>query len=240
MPNGRTRRDYRRGRNRRPAANAPQTQQMRTLNDGIKTLTLLTMDRGLPSRPDVRPMPVSPRQTVFTFRRSVSRGTLYVNNIGGVGQAYAFQLDQVPAYTDFTSLFDQYRIVQVRVRFIPTGQQEIVPTETSYPEILSCIDYDDATVPGNADTLRQYSTCMICPVGTYFERVIRPRFATSAYSGVFGSFAIAPQTQWIDAASPSVQYYGLKTYVTPPTITTGNITLYNTECEYTIQCRNVI
>ena len=33
--------------------------------------------------------------------------------------AYDFKLSYLPAYTDFTNLFDQYRIVKVKIEFIP-------------------------------------------------------------------------------------------------------------------------
>lgn len=133
-------------------------------------------------------------------------------------------LDSLPDYTNFTALFDQYKINFVKVQFHPpyvtgSGAQPLAATATTafrpMIRLHSAVDLDDATPPTIVDTLRQYETYMVTdltapsmpPQG--YVRKFRPHAAIAMYSGAFTSYGNVVG-QWIDAASPGVQHYGLK------------------------------
>lgn len=218
----------------------PAQQAMRNLADRLRDLTVLTQDRGLPDKPDRRPMDIPRRPQIMTFTRSVTRGTVTATN-GETIAALNFTLSDLPSYTDFTSLFDQYRIAQVTVRFVPVTQPfGPATTATDLPALHTVIDLDDSTAPGSIDALRQYGTHQVTPNQSYFERVFTPRYTVAAYSGAFTSYSLAPAYSFIDSNSPTVQYYGLKWGTTPVTTVSGSFILYNIECTYIIQCKAFI
>jgi len=121
-------------------------------------------------------------------------------------------------FSEFTNLFDQYRIVQVTVTFVPTSQ-----VSTSSP-LVTFIDRDDASTLTAVTQCYEFPSCQISESGCLVERTFTPRPATAAYSGVFTSFTSASAKIWIDAASAGVLYYGLKWYNTAQT---GNNTSIN-------------
>lgn len=212
---------------------------MRALTSRIRDLSLVTADRGMPDRPDRRPIDLPRRAQVVTFTRTVDRGQITADSVGIYG-AFAFALADLPSYTDFTSLFDQYRIAQVTMRFIPVVAPFGPATSaTAYPSLHTVIDQDDNVTPGSLDVLRQYGTHQVTPNQVYFERCLTPRYALSAYSGIFGSFALAPVNSFIDSNSPNVQYYGVK-WGTSAITSTGTYVLYNVEATYVLQCRSII
>ncbi len=232
-------RNNRNQRNRRSRPSPLQSQQTALLN-AIKDLTVVTQDYSLPDHPDRRPMEISRRPKVMTFSRSVGKGTIIASQFEEV-KAYSFALSDLPSYTDFTSLFDQYRIAEIILEFIPVS----VPfgestSSTAYPSIHSVIDLDDDTLPASVDTLRQYATHQVVPNQKYFRRVLTPRFAVAAYSGAFTSYSQSQPFQWIDSASAGVLHYGVKTGTTPVTTASGQFVLYNVDATYIIQCRNSI
>lgn len=221
-------------RRQRPQSN------MRSLTAAIKDLALVTQTKGLPDHPDRRPMRLPRRPQTLTFTRQVHKGTVTAQN-GDTMVGISFSLSDLPSSSDFTSLFDQYRIAQVTLKFVPTAQNfGQSTTATDFPTVLTVIDLDDSVAAANPDGLRQYGTCLSVGNGTYFERVLTPRFAVAAYSGAFTSYAQSNPHQWIDCNSPGVIHYGVKWATTPITTTSGSYVLYNVEATYVIQCRSTI
>lgn len=212
---------------------------MKTQNRLIRDLTAVTSSRSLPATRDIQPMTRPSRPPIHTFEVTVDKGTVTVTN-GVTSGALVFALSDVPSPTDFTSLFDQYRIAQVRVEFLPlVSAFGPSTTATDLPYVLTAIDYDDGTAVSTA-ALQQYGTCMSTSIIEYHQRVLNPRAALAAYSGAFTSYAQSPPGQWMDSASPSIQYYGLKWATTPVTVVSGTYDVLSIVAHYTIQCRSNI
>jgi hypothetical protein len=168
--------------------------------------------REVPAVPDVDRLLLA-RHRVHTFHRSLSIGNIVGSTTGEVDSAIGVTLAGFPDYTDFTNLFDTYRIMQIIVEFNPLFLD--TTATTNYPPIATAIDYDD----GNSTTysqLEEYDSFQICQTGQYFQRVFTPRIALAAYSGSFASYAQPKAGTWIDVASPGVIHYGLK-YALPIT-----------------------
>ena len=141
-----------------------------------------------------------------------------------------FLMSQVQNFTEITTLFDQYRIAQVVVQFSPRTFNA-----NDLPPVFTVIDYDDSNTPSALGELREYATLLINPGGTYFERVLNPKFTTAAYSGTFTSYAVSGG--WVDSASPNVEWYGIK-YGIPAGATT-NSNYYQIDVSYILNLRNV-
>jgi hypothetical protein len=161
------------------------------------------MASSLPNVRDIQPTILKAKK-VYSFWRTFDAGTITASTTVDVFGAIPIYLNLFPTPADFTTLFDQYRILEVKVEFVPTSTAEAVPPLTTV------IDLDDYTAPTSGAQVMQYQTRQTAMPGGIHMRRFRPRVANAAYSGAFTSFASGPSTTWIDAASPSVQYYGLK------------------------------
>ncbi len=234
----RTSRAQQRSRRTRQASATGGHPLVKQLNDNFRELITVTRDQFMPSKRDRTPLPTPLRDTVYTFRRSCSLGNVSVG-VTGAGDGISFQLSDLPNATDFTSLFDQYRFLEVRFKFVPTSAPFGPSTSaTDFPKLMTVIDYDDATSPASADELRQYDTLQITPNTKAVERIIQPpRAALAAYSGAFTSYAESTLDQWFDCASDGIQFYGLKWYVPPISVVSGSYVLWTIECTYTMQFR---
>jgi len=138
----------------------------------------------------------------------------------GVGQS--FLATQIPSFSSFASVFDQYRIEMIEVWIVPSsGTGAVLGTDPA--SFVSVIDYDDNSFPASEGALLDYQNAITTTVGNGHYRSFVPHIAVAAYSGTFTSFAneVAP---WIDAASSGVAHYGLKIGVSP-TLTVVDITL---------------
>lgn len=149
--------------------------------------------------------------------------------IGGAGVAntitygamrYYAELSSLPGLTEFTGLFDAYRIRKVTMKFIPyatTVDSDMIAASAAANLIMHyAVDYDDATLPAASqvglEELQQYEGYHSRQVitGKGFSISFRPRVATTVYQGAFTAYAQASKKMWIDMTSTTVQHYGLK------------------------------
>jgi len=186
---------------------------------------------------DVNPMATPKRDQICTFRRTYTIAQLSANT-GDTVQAFNFALSGLPNYTEYTALFDQYRILEVIVSFTPFSTvSATTAVGASYPGLIgSWIDYNDASLPANLQEGQQYDSYQknICTVP--FDRVLHPHSAVASYSGTFSSYDNV-YGRWHDCASPSIQHYGCKLVITGSTFATST-KIYDVEATVTLQCRS--
>lgn len=130
----------------------------------------------------------------------------------GVGTS--FKLDDLDGYAELTALYDQYKITGIKAQFFPRtnslSQDVLVGTMTECPGLVTIVDIDDATAPADWTEICQYQGAKFHAFSKPFTLFFRPKVATAAYgAGAFTSYT-SGTSPWIDAASPSVVYYGLK------------------------------
>jgi len=99
------------------------------------------------------------------------------------------------------------------------------------------LETNDAGLPANMAEGQQYESFQRNVATVPFTRVIRPRSAVAAYSGTFTSYA-NKYGQWVDTASPSVQFYGLKAAITGSTFSTST-KVYEVEATVTIKFKSI-
>jgi len=155
---------------------------------------------------------------VFKFKRRVT--TFLTISMNGVltrsTGALSFKLSDLPQYTEFTALFDRYRITGVKLQIMPricmqTPAGAQVAATAYSPSIFHTIDYDDATTPSDYTALAQYDQCKVQWEYKPFKVWLKPRAAQAQYaSGAFTSYGNSDPKQWMDVASPDIVYYGWK------------------------------
>jgi len=140
-----------------------------------------------------------------------------------------------------SGFWDQYRLDAVRIRVAPTQNaiQVVTNSTTTFTEIAVVIDYDDSTALTSLAAATAYSNCIILNPGESCERTFKPRMAVSAYSGAFGGFANVAD-MWVDAASNTVQHYGLKCFVPGVTAAQTQLQAWNVTIETYWEMRRAI
>jgi hypothetical protein len=171
---------------------------------------------------------------IYTFVRTFNAASVVADPLVEKPGSVYIDLGSLPNSTEFTSLFDSYRILGAEVNFIPVN---VTGPGSSLGTFASAIDYDDANIAPLAD-LEQYSSYMEVPSNVGVVRRFIPRTALAAYSGVFTSFARAPAGQWIDAASATVQHYGCKFSISAIPGSTAGDPVYRIRIKVIFQCRN--
>jgi hypothetical protein len=187
--------------------------------------------KDIPDTPDIM-WSVLPRHKLYEFHRKQNLGVITPSVTVETDGAYAFSLGSLPDLTEFTALFDTYRIMRIKVAFYPLFVD--TSATVAYPPIITAIDYDDNNTLAFA-VLQEYDTALVSNSGTYFDRVFTPRIALAAYSGTFTSYSQPKAGTWIDCASPNVTHYGIK-YAMP--ISGAANGTWQVEATYDLQFRD--
>lgn len=147
------------------------------------------------------------------------------NTAGGqisYGTAYVyFMLSSLPAYTEYTALFDSFRIRKIVMKFTPYNTQSLSDPGTggTYGGIdvimHHAIDHDGANAPTASEAgiqdLQQYVSYK---THRWLNRtrpisvVIKPKAQIQMSQGISSVQGEARRSQWIDCAYPAIPHYG--------------------------------
>jgi hypothetical protein len=176
----------------------------------------------------------APRERNFATEMHGFIGTIDISSSSGVFAAQQFSLANFANYATIAGVFDQYRIREITIEFIPQMVTSfinagtvatVVPTSVYNHNVLAtCVDTDDSTAPANeAVVLGHESGVLHGPLIRTYKRTFKPAVSLSVYQGAFTGYANM-QDQWIDSVSTGVQHYGIKYAISHGTNTaTGNV-----------------
>lgn len=162
-----------------------------------------------------RQRPVGGR--IYDFVRSfVSVNAIALTNTIDTLTGFQYALNQLPNYTEFTSLYDEYRIKYIKVEFLPKFDSVVMPDVTGVTNtarmgyLFSAVDYDDSSSPSSLETILQYQTMKRTKTSDVHSRYWSPCTAKEYYvSGVSSGYG-REKAPWLDCESVSVPHYGLK------------------------------
>lgn len=147
----------------------------------------------------------------YKFSRSFTLGTM-PSAASDQGFAYPFALNQLPASSEFTNLFDKYRITTIDLTFSYL-QQVAGGGNMIWPAMYLFMDDDDAIIPTTKDSVLERMSVQrvsFSPTRQTISVKIHPRWIQSR-AGT--STNLAPVGSWIDMSTPAVQHYGVKAWV---------------------------
>lgn len=149
----------------------------------------------------------------------------------GNGMGLKFQLSQMvlagnfvtvtqalPNYTEFTALFDRWRITNVRLKFhysnnIANGSAAAgTLTGVALPMIQIANDYDDAVPPAaNTELMQRQNTkyWTLDSTGPKTHSVVPNILLAAENSGAFSSVAVS-RGDFVDCSTPNTDFVGVK------------------------------
>lgn len=160
------------------------------------------------------------RRTVYRRRHSVHLFTRWTDvnslNVTDATQqgAMTFYLNQLPSASEFTALFDQYRIncVVLKMRYLNQIPDRTDASSGAYrPNFHYCVDYNDSTAYTSITQFAQVGNyrCHALNGERDWSIKIFPKVQRQMYQGL-GSTGYGPVKCWINTADPAVPHYGLK------------------------------
>lgn len=193
--------------------------------------------RAIMSR-DIAPSRMIGQGAIFRTIRTVNVGAITAG-LTDTGVGRTFKLSNLPNTTEFTNLFDQFRIVMVEAEYV--FSTHILASQARYPRITFAVDYSDASNPATESEVLQYQNAESFQFGQVkhtFKRVLKPLAALAAYQGTFTAYGTASSTQWFDTNNSSVEYYGTKEWINNYNTTLATGAVINVYHRYHLEFKN--
>lgn len=186
------------------------------------------------------PKPI--RQKIHYFKRHVDLGLITLSTAGITSQGFSFQLDEVPNYTEFTALYDQYKLSAVSISFIPmqtyTLNNTTAVANNFNVRYATVVDYDSSGAFGTFNDAREFTTVKITTITQQQTRYIKPRIKSANENDSSTIVASGNIRSWLNTSIGNIPHYGLR-YVFEQFPNAGFVGQMKVEAVYYFAFRNV-
>lgn len=134
------------------------------------------------------------------------------NNTTACGGAIDFRMEMLPGLSDFTTLYDKYKVSGYKVTFIPLQNVATPASASSLPVITYALDQDDSTIPADDVELRQRANCKIRRLDKPVSIWVKPKILQEVQTAS-GTGAVVSGTKFLDLTNTDVQHRGLKFWI---------------------------
>lgn len=139
-----------------------------------------------------------------------------------------FNLAQLPNYTEFTALFDQYKICGIKQKYVFSRNSAEVGGSVELPNLVTVNDWNDTSALADEAEALQYASYKSKRLDYPISRFFRPTMAVGQE---------IKKAQWLRATNTSETHYGIKqAYTIADTAAAGlgSMKIYTT---FYIACR---
>lgn len=168
-----------------------------------------------------------PRYRLSSYNQVVKiKRTCLINTVDFTfsgGWSTYFSLNQLPNSSDFTNLFDKYRIQGVKLRLLPniTDNNTGNANTLNIPRTHYCWDYDDYTAPSSLNSMLERDNVKIIQGNQVINTFSRPKVQMAMYnSATTSGYGDAIKGQWIDCTNDAVPHYGFKMWCDTDAVST--------------------
>jgi len=191
---------------------------------------------------------------VHSFVRWCDKDTLYPTAIQGPSSilasnsdqhfGYSFKLDNVVNPSDFTNLYDSYKINKITLilerQLNQTGTQTVSSPNNKRISVVH--DYNDNNILTNEDSYLEYSNCKRYAVigNRSISITLYPKInngVLNAGGGVNAFTSMASNKVWLNVDDDEVPHFGLKIFI-PSFVTTDGVELFKVRAKYHISLKN--
>lgn len=156
---------------------------------------------------------------VLYAKRTLTTSFTYAALVSTLPAFYVHQgnLTQLPNYTEFTNLFDEYKISAMKITWF-SPYNEVTSVNSQQVRLHTATDTDDTALPSSIDTLRQKPSYKDVQLSSAFIRngkisrffKVRHFIAGAATEGAVG-YGNIPASKWLSCTNaPAIQHFGLK------------------------------
>jgi len=129
--------------------------------------------------------------------------------------AFQFELADTEA-SAVAAFWQQYQLVKIEASFRPMFRANPVIDDTvcAIPLIMVASDPNDISSWTVMTQAESHTNLVVRDDDAGFVVTFKPSVATALYAGAFTAFGHYDSAPWVDTATPTVRYYGLKWGIT--------------------------
>lgn len=203
------------------------------------------------------------------FRRNGTKSIIYVSGPGAVGSnghpsndtglslsavsadnltacyqfgwSHDFRLVNAVGSTEFTSLFDKYKITGIKYKIMYQCNDAQVAGSQVLPIIHYAVDTDDTSTPASLTAVQERSNVKTKVLGNTqtISFFLRPKVASSLYQSSISTGYAVTKAPYINSTYSSVPHYGVKVWMNNVYMVTANNTAITIEPTYYLALKDV-
>lgn len=174
---------------------------------------------------------------IYSFKQRVDFNEVVAASGSAMTFDFAPSLSDLSNKAAFKELFDQYRIVGLKLRFDPQVSEAI--NISALPNLLmySVLDFNDAATLTTTAKATEYQTCKITRFSKPHVRYFRPCVVQNTTDSAANSYNKTYPSPWISTTKDLVAHLGVKVLTD---LNPGSSTWkWNVSATYYIQFKNV-
>lgn len=181
--------------------------------------------------------PLSKRAlNTYHFKRTFA-GSPVSSSTSPVFGAYTLQFSNLPNNSDFTNLFDMYRINKIVVKWVPNHDASEIGSTKGIPDFHSVLDFTDGNAPTSLNEMYEYQSWRMTRGTRIHTRSFIPSVLIDALE-ITPNQASAPKfKQWISTAQTDVAFLGVK-YAVGATTASADVS-FTPYVTYYYSCKSV-
>ncbi len=146
------------------------------------------------------------------FRRHVDLGTITLSTAGITSGGFSFQLDEVPNFAEFQSLFDLYKIEYAEVHMLPSFTNVLPSTATTFTtvRVATVIDYNSSGAFATFDDARDFESAQVTDVCAVSARKIHPMYLTGVEEDGSTIVVGGASRGWLNTTRADIPHYGFR------------------------------
>lgn len=172
---------------------------------------------------------------IYAFKRTFESAQIVCGTGVGVTGAFSLALSDVPGVSDFTNLFDQYRICGVKINMVPIFDAALSSAINKFA-MFSVIDYNDYNTITMNQALEYQNVKRSSSVSGH-RRYFKPRLAITQTDNSSNTFVASYKPPWISTEDTNIAH-GYMKYVTDTNSGSASFT-WNVYITLYLQFRNV-
>jgi len=172
---------------------------------------------------------------IYSFKRTFE-ATQITAAAGGIFQSvFSPSIGDCPNVTDFTNLFDMYRICGIKIKLVPIYDAALSSAINKF-SIFSVIDYNDLNTITQAQAMEYQNVKRSTSVSGH-NRYFKPKIAINQTDVSSTAFTASYKAPWISCANTNIAHGFLK--MVSDTNSGSAVFNWNVYCTLYMQFKNV-
>jgi len=157
------------------------------------------------------PRPRKPTDQVFSFRRKLVIAAAALNTGAITSSGLRFMLSDVPNSSEFTSLFDLYKIDKIDVQCLASFDTSTGPPQTRF-FFATVVDLNSSGALASFADALEFQSVKVLPFQTREMpiRSFRPRYIGVAEDSSSSVIASTSDQGWLNTSIPNIPHYGFR------------------------------
>nr|WAE42881.1 MAG: capsid protein [Cressdnaviricota sp.] len=183
------------------------------------------------------PMLRSIKLKQYLFKRSFTAANLSCASAAALSATFQFRLADLPAVTDFTNLFQRYKINRVKIEFTPNFNVGQSISTNGMFLMYGVVDRETLTTLTTTAQAEEYSSLKIWRCNQKHKVYFQPSGTIGCTDVASTNYNIVSKPQWISTSVSTVEHLGYK--LISDTNSTGNTYTCYVRLTYYISVKDV-